>query len=364
MSSGSTGNERGSTGNEPRLHGRGMTEQPTSETPLGAGREPIHPQRPTPEGAPPRKARSNLALRLLTAALLIPPLILVIFQGGLWVLGTVIVISLLGILEFYHLIEAKGAEPLRGFGIAAAVALPVVVYVGGDYEATLLLSVVLLGLMVAQLGKQRIAEALASISGTFFGVFYVGWLLSHAVALRGFHDVASSRFGAEAVAGMHPDAGAYYLFSTIALVIAGDVGAYFAGRRWGRRKLAPRVSPNKTIEGALGAIAAGTAVGLGLKAGFDAFAPELSAALGWWGCALLSPVLAAVGIVGDLVESLLKRDAQVKDTGTLLPGMGGVLDRIDSNLLAIPVMYYLLLAYTYLTTSVPPVPELVGALTR
>jgi phosphatidate cytidylyltransferase len=344
-----------------------MTEQSSDasggQAPPALGREPIHPLPPTPEAAPARKSRSNLALRLVTAALLIPPVTFVIFQGGLWVLGTVMVISLLGILEFYHLIEAKGAEPLRGFGMAAAVALPVVVYVGSDYEATVLLSVVLLGLMVAQLGKQRIAESLASISGTFFGVFYVGWLLSHAVALRGFHGVAASRWGEEAVAGMHPDAGAYYLFSTIALVIGGDVGAYFAGRTWGRRKLAPRISPNKTVEGALGAVVAGTVMGLGLKGLFDAFVPEYSAAMSWWACAILSPVLAAVGIVGDLVESLLKRDAQVKDTGTLLPGMGGVLDRIDSNLLAIPVMYYLLLAYTYLTAS-PLVSDLAGAIAR
>jgi phosphatidate cytidylyltransferase len=314
--------------------------------------EPIHPLPPTPVGGPPRRA-GNLALRLLTAALLIPPIVWIIFQGGLWVLGTVVVIILLGISEFYHLIEAKGAEPLRGVGMLAAVALPVVTYLGSDYAATVLMSFLLLGLMVAQLGKAQIADALASISGTFFGVFYVGWLLSHAVALRGFHDVVQGRWGADAVAGMHPDAGAFYLLFTVSSVIGGDVGAYFVGRKYGRRKLAPAVSPGKTVEGAVGAIGAGLLMGLIWKAGFDAFWPELSAQLGWLACAIFAPILAGVGIVGDLVESLLKRDAQVKDTGTLLPGMGGVLDRIDSNLLAIPVMYYLLLAHTFLFGRVP-----------
>ena len=140
---------------------------------------------------------------------------------------------------------------------------------------------------------------------------------------------------------------------TISSVIAGDVGAYFVGRKYGRRKLAPKVSPGKTVEGAFGALAGGLVIGLACKAIFDAWRPELSAQLGWAACALLAPVLAGVGIVGDLVESLLKRDAQVKDTGTLLPGTGGILDRIDSNLLGIPVMYYLLLAHTFLFGRVP-----------
>ncbi len=322
-----------------------------SSTPAAA-REPIHPQPPTPDGGPKRRA-GNLALRLLTAALLIPPIVWVIFEGGLWVLGTMVVITLLGINEFYHLIEAKGAEPLRGVGTLAAVALPVVTYLGSDYAATVLMSFLLLGVMVAQLGKAQISDSLASISGTFFGVFYIGWLLSHAVSLRGFYDVVLGRWGPDAVVGMHPDVGAFYLFFTVSVVIGGDAGAYFVGRKYGRRKLAPRVSPGKTVEGAIGAIGAGLVIGLILKAGFDAFWPELSAQLGWLACAVSSLLLAGVGIVGDLVESLLKRDAQVKDTGTLLPGTGGVLDRIDSNLLGIPVMFYLLLAHTFLFGRVP-----------
>jgi phosphatidate cytidylyltransferase len=311
-------------------------------------REPVHPRPPTPVDQKQPRQRSNLALRIVTACMLIPPITFAIFEGGFWVLGTVVLITLVGIQEFYALIEAKGAHPLRTFGITAAIALPFVVWWGGQSAATVLMSMVLLGVMVLQLGKAQIGEALASISGTFFGVFYVGWLLSHVIVLRDIQGVIGRRFGEEAAAGMDPAAGAFYLFFTIAVVIGGDVGAYFAGRAWGRRKLAPKVSPNKTVEGALGAIAFGTVVGLALKGGFDAFAPAYSATMTWIFCILVAPVLAGVGIVGDLVESLLKRDAQVKDTGTLLPGTGGVLDRIDSNLLAIPVMYYVLLAYTFL----------------
>ncbi|HBZ72578.1 MAG TPA: hypothetical protein DEP35_23720 [Deltaproteobacteria bacterium] len=257
-------------------------------------------------------------------------------------------IVLLGLREFYRLIEDKGAHPLVGFGLAAGVAIPVVAYVGNEYHATILMTATLLAVMVAQVGKAEISEALASISGTFFGVFYVGWLLSHAIVLRQFHDVVSAKWGASAAEGISPDAGAFYMIYTVASVVMCDVGAYFGGRAWGRRKLAPQISPAKTVEGALAGIVAGISTGLVAKGVFDLAWPSMSRDFSWLAALLFALVLSIVGIIGDLVESLLKRDARVKDTGSLLPGTGGVLDRIDSNLLAIPVMYYGLLAYTYL----------------
>jgi phosphatidate cytidylyltransferase len=302
------------------------------------------------ELAPAPRKRTNLQDRLITAAILVPLVCGVIALGGWWLLLAIEVITAIAITEFYHLIEAKGAVPVRGVGTAAALALPLVAFIGSEYLATLMLSAVMLGLMIAQLRKKQISESLASISETFFGVFYVGWLLSHAIVLREFKDAVTGRWGGAVARELHDDVGAFYLFFVIAVVIVGDVGAYFTGRRYGERKLAPEVSPNKTIEGAYGAIVGGLVTGLALKGAFDLLAPRLSAQLSWVAVLFLAPVLAAVGIVGDLVESLLKRDAQVKDTGTLLPGTGGVLDRIDSNLLGIPVMYYFLLAYTYLSS--------------
>ncbi len=316
----------------------------------GSGRRVVHPRPPTPAGEPSKKPASNLALRLLTASMLIPPILWVIYQGGVFVLGTVVVISLLAIHEFYQLIEQKGAEPLRAQGMAAAAALPVVMYFGAESLATVLMTAVLLGMMFAQLTKNRIGEALASISGTFFGVFYVGGLLAHVVVLRNFTQVVAARWP-DAAAGMHPETGGFLLFFVIAVVIAGDAGAYFAGRAYGKRKLAPRISPAKTVEGALGALAAGTLLGLTLKAGFDYFAPDVSRPLSYFATVPIAFAMTLVGMIGDLIESLLKRDAEVKDTGTLLPGTGGVLDRIDSNLIAIPVMYYTMLAYTFLTAA-------------
>jgi len=140
---------------------------------------------------------------------------------------------------------------------------------------------------------------------------------------------------------------------TLTVVIWCDTGAYFAGRAYGRRKLAPKISPGKSVEGAIGGVIAGTLAGLVAKGLFDAFWPGLSQALGWGAALVFGLLISLVGIVGDLVESLLKRDAAVKDTGTLLPGFGGVLDRIDAPLLAIPVMYYLLLFYVFLRLGPP-----------
>jgi phosphatidate cytidylyltransferase len=324
-----------------------------SHPPAAAGgAEPVHPQPPSPSPppAPPSRHR-ELGLRLLTAAVLIPGVLWMIAQGGFWVLGTVVAITLLGIRELYQLLEAKGAQPLWGIGMAAGGLLPVVGYFGNEYHATMLMTASLLAFMVVQVGKAQISQALASISGTFFGVFYVGWLLTHAVTLRNFQSVVGAKWGADAAALYHPNAGAFFLVFCLTAVVLCDAGAYFAGRAWGRRKLAPKVSPGKTVEGALGGVALGTLGGLACKGIFELQWPELSAGISWGWAAALGFVCAVAGMVGDLVESLLKRDAALKDAGALLPGMGGILDRIDSALLAIPVLYYLLLGSTYLSAG-------------
>jgi phosphatidate cytidylyltransferase len=313
---------------------------------------PRHPRPPDP--LPPAPARrSDLAARLFTAAILVPGVIYVIALGGLLFLGVVVVVVLLGQREFYRLIEDKGAHPIVSYGLAAGAALPVVAYLGNEYHVTLILMATLLAVMVRAVGRAQIAEALVSISGTFFGVFYVGWLLSHAVVLRNFHSAAISKYGAAAVdeLGIAPEAGIFYMMLCLTAVVLSDAGAYFAGHAWGKRKLAPRISPGKTVEGAIGGLVVGTLGGLAMKAVFDFRWPALSAALGWQATAIFALVVAAAAIVGDLTESLLKRDAQIKDTGSLLPGMGGVMDRIDSPLLGIPVMYYMLLFYVFLRTN-------------
>jgi phosphatidate cytidylyltransferase len=311
--------------------------------------EPLHPLPATPLPDEPTKGPSELVLRIITAAFLIPSVLYVIAIGGPIYLAVVALFCLIAQREFYGLIEDKGAQPLVGLGLGFGLAVTIVAYLGTEYHATLLLTFSLLAMMLAQLRKAEITEALASISGTFFGVFYVAWLLSHAVVLRFFHAAIVSKYGrfeADAL-GIAPDSGAFYMAYVLTVVVACDAGAYFAGRAFGRRKLAPEISPNKSVEGAIGGVFGGMIFGLLIKLLFDTVWPELSAGFPWVLAAAFAIVLSLVGIMGDLVESLLKRDAKVKDTGALLPGMGGVLDRIDAPLLAIPVMYYLMLGYVY-----------------
>jgi phosphatidate cytidylyltransferase len=312
---------------------------------------PIHPLPPTAvPPKPPKKNGSDLPGRLLTAGVLVPFVSFVIVKGGLLYLGTIVAIIFLGQREFYRLIEDKGARPLHTFGLSAGAALPVVAYLGTEYHMTVLMTAVLLAVMVAQVGKAEITEALASISGTFFGVFYVGWLLSYAVVLRDFTAVAVSQSGEGPVTtlGFVPESGIFFMFFTLFCVILCDAGAYFGGRAWGRHKLAPKISPKKSIEGAVTGVVTGTAGGFLCKTMFDFFWPELSLAFTVPVALVFGVVLSVSGMVGDLIESLLKRDASVKDTGALLPGTGGVLDRIDSPLVGIPVMYHGLLFYVYL----------------
>ena len=300
------------------------------------------------DGTAARK-RSDLPQRLATAAVLIPCALWAIAQGGFIYLLIVIGIGLLAQHEFYGLIEDKGARPIRGVGLAFGAAVILVAYFGNEYHAMLLMTASLLALMVAQLGKNEITDAMASISGTFFGVFYVSWLLSHAVLLRKFSEAAASHHDPAFLVTLNlvPDSGVFFMVYTLVTIVACDAGAYFAGRAWGQRKLAPMISPNKSVEGALGGVIFGVLCGVATKLAFDVLWPDLSASLPWSVALGFALLLCAVGIIGDLVESLLKRDAAVKDTGALLPGMGGVLDRIDAPLLGLPTMYYLLLAYIW-----------------
>ncbi len=310
---------------------------------------------PTAVEAEKKKAerRNDLLKRLASSAVLIPFVLWTIIQGGVFYLAVVIGIGILAQHEFYGLIADKGAKPIHAVGLGFGAAVILVAHFGNEYQAMLLMTASLLVLMVAQLGKNEIQEAMASISGTFFGVFYVSWLLSHAVLLRKFDVAAGFHFDPALLVTLHitPGTGIFLMVYTLVTVVGCDVGAYFAGRAWGKRKLAPQISPNKSVEGALGGVIVGGLFGLTTKLVFDLFWPDWSAVIPWSAALGFAFILCVVGIIGDLVESLLKRDAKVKDTGALLPGMGGILDRIDAPLLGLPTMYYLALGYLYFQSA-------------
>ncbi|MQA88916.1 MAG: phosphatidate cytidylyltransferase [Gemmatimonas sp.] len=276
-------------------------------------------------------ARSETTTRVLVALVAIPIGVVLVVAGG-WALALLLgAIAVAGALEFYRLAEQKGIQPLRFLGglIAALfVALGAVNPVGGPEAAgyTLLLLFSVVGVAVVAIWARGVErDPLLAFSTTLTGAVYTGYLLSFALFLR--HLPGSSGV-------WH---GTALLFAPVLLTWASDTAAYFVGRQWGARKLFPSVSPGKTVEGAIGAVAGAVLVAIAYRHVlllFPLYHLEL------WQAVVLGILVSIAAQVGDLVESLFKRDAGVKDSGALLPGHGGALDRFDSLFFTLPLGYY------------------------
>ncbi|MER3397216.1 MAG: phosphatidate cytidylyltransferase [Chloroflexota bacterium] len=260
-----------------------------------------------------------LRTRVLTAAAVLPVLLFLVWLGPPYFTLLVGLASLVGHLEFYHLARLGGLSPLvwvgtaGGLGVVGAVGLgrPELAGPGLAAEALLAGAVLVVG------GRTR--GALADWAATLGGSAYCGLIFSHYILLRDLPH------------------GLEWTLLTFGVTFAVDTAAFFAGRRWGRRPLAPAVSPAKTVEGFVAGLAAGPLVALGMAAllGLPASSPV----------AFLGFGLGLAGQVGDLFESALKRSAGVKDSGRLFPGHGGLLDRVDSLAFNGIVSYYILDAF-------------------
>jgi phosphatidate cytidylyltransferase len=261
----------------------------------------------------------NLGRRVLTALLTLPPLLLAVFLAPPWVsAGLVAACVLLGLFEFFGLLRARGLRPLQRTGVVLTAALFAEVAAPSWAPWPLAPLVVLLLLLVTLRRGPDLEQSVPAAALSLLGAAYLGALGGTIAALRLFPPA---------------EAGAWRITLLLAIIMASDALAFFVGHAVGRRRLAPSVSPNKTVEGALGGLVGGV---LGAFAVRAAGIPELPAAH----AAGLGVVVAALGILGDLDESLLKRWAGVKDSGTLFPGHGGMLDRLDSLLFGAPVLYY------------------------
>jgi phosphatidate cytidylyltransferase len=300
-------------------------------------------------------AASNLVQRVAVAAVGIPVAVVAIYLGG-WVLGVLLAaFAALGALELYRLAAAAGIRALELPGALAAAGFVLIAAarpsLAGAAPALWLLAVVLLLLtLLAAIWTRGVdGRPLGAAAVTVFGALYAGGTLAFALFLRHLLPDTAPAFAPLVPAGAglgaaRPGAmtGAALLFFPIALTWVNDSFAYFGGRRFGRRKLIPAVSPNKTVAGSVAGILGTVPVG------------ALYAALvleGWAGLpfgpvhgALCAALIAVLAQVGDLAESLLKREAGVKDSGALLPGHGGVLDRFDALYCTIPAGYLYLAA--------------------
>jgi phosphatidate cytidylyltransferase len=263
--------------------------------------------------------------RLLTAIVILPILIASILISSLWWLFVLlaVVAMVIGLWEFYLLAQKLQLKPDRSAGYIAGAAILTISLQNDPAVNVLLVQFVIIALtagalIAATLRGAPFDKMIASTGATILGVLYIPLLGSHLVSLRtGFNQALS----------MH-------LLSFFFLVLMGaDSGAYYVGRALGKRKLAPSISPGKTWEGAAGGILA--ALAMATLAHFWFFR-ELPLKY----MLPLAAVMTIIGIFGDLAESALKRGAGAKDAANILPGHGGILDRLDSLLFNAPLIYY------------------------
>ena len=268
------------------------------------------------EGERNPKRPSNLLLRILTAAVGLPVLFAVVWLGDPLVSIAVAIVAIAAALEFYFLIGKRWLSPATLAGLfLSAIFLVGVIFFDAVVLPVLAAASVALCLGILYLKQRQPLSFVGPVMWGGLGAFLIAWPLAHFVLLR---DLSQGRD---------------WVFYTLVTVFAADAGAYFIGKAVGQRKLAPRISPNKTMEGAGGGVAA--AVILGTLAHYVMELPGALAPI-----SALSAIVALVSMAGDLAESYLKRRVGAKESGRLLPGHGGVLDRLDSVVFTIPLVYY------------------------
>jgi phosphatidate cytidylyltransferase len=274
---------------------------------------------------PPKPTAWALPLRVASGILFVPILILLARAGGIAFWSLIALQVTLGLIEFYRMMRRRGLRPYRRLGIATSLTLlwicfrPDVPYVGFLVTSGLLL------VLALELRRPEARQRVEDIAVTCFGVLYVGWLSAHLVLLRELPWRAGTGY---------PDGAAYVLLAFF-VTWSCDLGGFAIGMAFGRNRPWASISPRKSVEGAIGAFAFAVGAAFIARAWFAPF-------LGVRDAAAVGLLVGVFAQVGDLVESLLKRDTSHGDSSDLIPGHGGVLDRFDSLLFAAPAIYYYL----------------------
>jgi phosphatidate cytidylyltransferase len=262
---------------------------------------------------------SNLALRVLTGAVALPLVgLLALWRERVGFALLVFLFCTLGLIELTKITLGAAPRAQRVAVIAIGVALSIALYARPGMALVWLLAAMMTTATAMLAHPGDIATATSRLGLATFGVFYLGGFSAPLALLQ--RDVSD---------------GPFWVFVAIAVTFANDTGAYFAGRFLGRHKLYPAISPSKTVEGALGGLVGGLAAALACRATFfPALTPR--------DCLVVAVPGAVIGPIGDLLESMIKRSAGVKDSGRMLPGHGGILDRVDALLFVTAWVY----AYT------------------
>ncbi|MDP8299051.1 MAG: phosphatidate cytidylyltransferase [Candidatus Tantalella remota] len=263
----------------------------------------------------------NLVRRGIVSLILIVIVAAVIFVSPIWFFCLVITLFIaFGQWEFFKLVENRGIFVYKYFGTVVGTLVPVVIFLGNSFpeiknlEPILIVVASLLAFTLQFTRTDNARDHLVSMALTLFALFYIGWFFSFFVKIRFLTNGVN-------------------LIAFVVLVTKGaDIGAYLLGSRFGKTELIPRISPKKTKEGTIGGILFSLLLAMTLGRALTGFSfPHLF---------VLGILLATLGQVGDLAESLIKRDCNAKDTGSYLSGIGGVLDLIDSLLFTAPVFYF------------------------
>jgi len=271
-------------------------------------------------------------------------LIVVLLGGWFFTLSTAL-LTYLALLEFFRMAEFKGIKPatkttlFSSFVIIISTYLETIGLIEGEISNSILpiCSVIICTWLLLQPKPGTISDIAASI----FGLFYLGFLPSYWIKLRGLESaIISSNLGIISFENLSNTSGFHLTLTSCFLIVASDIGSYFVGKSFGKTSLSA-ISPSKTIEGLIGGIFCSI-----LLAIFFAFL------LNWESPLLVGMLygilISLMALVGDLIESMMKRDAKIKDSGTFLPGHGGILDRIDSYIFTPSVLYYIFIILKYL----------------
>jgi len=262
--------------------------------------------------------------RMVSSILMLVLAFLVVFFFPNWVFCVVVTgLIATSLYEFYSIVERKGIKVYKHFGTFLGVLVPITTYLEYNMktEGAVPFALVLVALFIflKQFTKKDDSNILASTAITLFGILYISWFFSFIIKLKYLAN------------------GASLVLFLIVLTEGGDAAAYFIGRVVGRHLLIPRISPKKTIEGTLGGFVVTIILAL-------LFKPLLSW-LTYFQLLLAGVMIGTVTPIADLAESLFKRDCGVKDSGTSLPGLGGVLDMMDSLLITAPILYFYITAF-------------------
>lgn len=285
---------------------------------------------------------SNLAKRLLTALVGIPFLYFVIKLGGIIFLIFITILAIVAELEFFKLLESKNIQ-LQKYTILIFTFILVISSNFGYLIFAFALTIILIVFFILELRKKRMDDYIDRIGLSLFSIIYFGWFLSHAILLRNIDNLSEINKYTESVQGQL-DIGFVALVFVFACTFLNDTGAFFFGKLFGKRKLISRISPGKTKEGTIAGLILAVITALVVNYLFNYPINYIQAIV-------FGLLIGVTALFGDLVESSIKRGVGVKDSGGILPGHGGVLDRFDSLIFVFPVSFYFILIY-YLVVGV------------